>query len=57
MSTAYHNPLDYDTNAVPDASNMRFGIVVSEWNSNITGALLQGAVTTLKNMAQKMKTS
>ena len=53
MSTAYHNLSDYDTNAVPDASNMRFGIVVSEWNSNITGALLQGAVTTLKKHGAK----
>ena len=31
-----------------DASQMRFGIVVSEWNHNITGALLEGAVNTLK---------
>ncbi len=53
MSTAYHNLSDYDTNAVPDASNMRFGIIVSEWNSNITGALLQGAVTTLKKHGAK----
>jgi len=27
---------------------MRFGIVVSDWNSEITGALLDGAVRTLK---------
>lgn len=57
MATAYHNLSDYDFNSVPDASQMRFGIVVSEWNSNITGALLSGAVQTLKNMEQKMKTS
>ena len=48
MATAYHNLSDYDFNSVPDASEMRFGIVVSEWNSNITGALLEGAVKTLK---------
>lgn len=48
MSTAHHNLSAYDTNSVPDASKMRFGIVVSEWNSNITGALLDGAVSTLK---------
>ena len=47
MATAYHNLSDYDFNSVPDASEMRFGIVVSEWNSNITGALLEGAVKTL----------
>jgi len=38
----------YDPASVPDASNMRFGIVVSDWNSNITGALLEGAVSTLR---------
>ena len=32
---------------------MRFGIVVSEWNSNITGALLEGAVKTLKKHGAK----
>lgn len=30
-----------------DAKGMRLGIVVSEWNDNITGALLEGAVSTL----------
>lgn len=53
MATAYHNLSDYDFNSVPDASNMRFGIVVSEWNSNITGSLLEGAVTTLKKHGVK----
>ncbi len=48
MATAYHNLSDYDPTSVPDASAMRFGIVVSEWNMNITGALLEGAVNTLK---------
>jgi 6,7-dimethyl-8-ribityllumazine synthase len=38
----------YDPESVPDASNMRFGIVVSDWNSEITWALLGGAVSTLK---------
>ncbi len=48
MATALHNLSDYDIKAVPDASNMCFGIVVSEWNSEITGALLEGAVKTLE---------
>lgn len=47
MATAYHNLSDYDFNSVPDAEKMKFGIVVSEWNNNITGALLGGAVATL----------
>lgn len=48
MATAYHNLSDYDFNSVPSAANMKFGIVVSEWNYNITGALLKGAIATLK---------
>lgn len=48
MATALHNLSDYDTEKVPDASNMCFGIVVAEWNKEITGALLKGAVDTLE---------
>lgn len=39
---------DYDTALVPDAGKMRFGIVVSDWNLEITHALLDGALNTLK---------
>ena len=53
MATAYHNLSDYDFNSVPDASDMCFGIVVSEWNDRITGALLEGAVRTLKKHGAK----
>lgn len=38
----------YDINSVPSANEMRFGIVVAEWNIQITGALANGAVSTLK---------
>lgn len=48
MATALHNLSDYDHTKVPDASNMCFGIVVSEWNHEVTGALLDGAVKTLE---------
>jgi 6,7-dimethyl-8-ribityllumazine synthase len=37
----------YDPDQVPDAGNMRFGIVVSDWNREITWSLLEGAVNTL----------
>jgi len=33
---------------VPSAEDMRFGIVVAEWNSEVTEALLAGAVRTLR---------
>ncbi len=47
MATKNHNLSDYDINSVPDATGMKIGIVVSEWNENITGALLEGAKSTL----------
>ncbi len=43
----------YDINSVPSAENMRFGIVVAEWNFEITGALAKGAVTTLTKHGAK----
>ena len=48
MATSNHNLSDYDINTVPSAEGMRFGIVVSQWNENITDALLNGALSTLK---------
>ncbi len=38
----------YDPESVPDASEMRFGIVVSDWNREVTWALLEAALNTLK---------
>jgi 6,7-dimethyl-8-ribityllumazine synthase len=32
---------------IPSAEKMKFGIVISEWNQNITGLLYQGAKETL----------
>lgn len=48
MATSLHNLSSYDPDKVPDASNMCFGICVAEWNSDITGALLEGCVSTLE---------
>ncbi len=36
----------YDKASLPSAKNMRFGLVVSEWNSQITENLTQGAIDT-----------
>ena len=47
MATALHNLSNYDANKVPSAADMHFGIVVSEWNENITGELLKGATSAL----------
>ncbi|TAL66734.1 MAG: 6,7-dimethyl-8-ribityllumazine synthase [Bacteroidetes bacterium] len=38
----------YDPESVTDASEMRFGIVVSDWNREVTWSLLEAAVNTLK---------
>ena len=48
MATELHHLSDYNEQTVPDASNMCFGIVVAEWNSEITNALLAGCVATLE---------
>ncbi len=47
MATVNNNLSDYDINSIPDATEMVFGIVVSEWNENITKGLLEGAYNTL----------
>lgn len=47
MASELKNLSSYDPNTVPSAEGMKFGIVVSEWNYDITGALLQGAKETL----------
>ena len=36
-----------DINQIPDANNLKIGIVVSNWNSNITNNLLKGSLDLL----------
>jgi 6,7-dimethyl-8-ribityllumazine synthase len=43
----------YDPKEVPDASGMKFGIVSADWNRDVTGLLLEGAVQTLKEHGAK----
>lgn len=47
MATANTNLSNYDKSALPGASDFKIGIVVSEWNSEVTNGLLDGALTTL----------
>jgi 6,7-dimethyl-8-ribityllumazine synthase len=49
------NLSDYIPELVPDATDMKFGIVVSDWNMDVTWALLEGALTTLKKHGAKTK--
>ena len=48
MSTQNFSYLDAQVTPIPDATDMRIGIVVSEWNNHITDKLLEGAVQTLQ---------
>ncbi|NLI24815.1 MAG: 6,7-dimethyl-8-ribityllumazine synthase [Bacteroidales bacterium] len=47
MATAGKNLSDFGTGPLPEAKGYRFGIVVAEWNQEVTGKLLEGAVNTL----------
>ena len=47
MATLHKNLSTYDKNTIPNAKDFRFGIVVSEWNPNITEGLKKGALETL----------
>ena len=47
MATKNQNLSSYDKATIPNAKNFRFGIVVSEWNANITDNLFKGAFDTL----------
>ncbi len=47
MSSALKNLSDFSHTTVPSAKPYRFGIVVAEWNAEITSALLAGAVDSL----------
>ena len=47
MATSLKNLSDYDPDKIPSGEGLRIGIIVAEWNLEITGALLNGAVSTL----------
>jgi 6,7-dimethyl-8-ribityllumazine synthase len=48
MATDQRNLSDYDLKVVPPADGFKFGIVVSEWNFEITKSLSDAACQTLK---------
>ncbi|PKD16814.1 6,7-dimethyl-8-ribityllumazine synthase [Salegentibacter salinarum] len=56
MATEGNNLSDYDKDKLPDASDFRIGIVVSEWNDKITEGLYEGAYNTLiENRVQEKR--
>lgn len=48
MASSLKNLSDYDPATIPDGSACKVGVVVSEWNEEITAALLEGALNTLQ---------
>lgn len=50
MATSLQNHSGYDLSEIPTPKGMKIGIVVSEWNREVTQALLEGATKTLVRM-------
>jgi 6,7-dimethyl-8-ribityllumazine synthase len=47
MATENKNLSNYDKDTIPNAKDFRFGIVVSDWNDEITNGLFNGAKVAL----------
>jgi 6,7-dimethyl-8-ribityllumazine synthase len=47
MTTNLKNLSEFDPSSIPSSETMRFAIVVSEWNKEITESLLKGAYDVL----------
>jgi 6,7-dimethyl-8-ribityllumazine synthase len=47
MSSSNNNFVDLDLSEIPSAKNLKFGITVSKWNSEITNNLLNGCLDLL----------
>lgn len=47
MASALKNLSEYKEDNIPSAADMQFGIVVSDWNADITHALYEGCYDTL----------
>lgn len=48
MSSSTYSYTEDQTLPIPDASEMRFGVIVTEWNNHITDRLLQGTIEELE---------
>lgn len=47
MASSLKNLSNHDSESVPSAAGMKFGVIVSEWNTEITEALFNGVNETL----------
>lgn len=55
MATSGKNLSEYDKSTIPDAKNLKIGVVVSEWNNEITEKLFQGAQETFLDCGGQLK--
>jgi len=54
MASSLKNLSQYSASNIPDISKKKFGILVSEWNEDVTESLFRGAIETLlKHGAKK----
>ena len=49
MATENKNLSQYNKNAIPNAKALRFGIITSQWNEQVTYGMRNGAIDTLKD--------
>ena len=49
MATENKNLSQYDKNIIPNAESLRFGIITSQWNEQVTYGMRNGAIETLKD--------
>jgi 6,7-dimethyl-8-ribityllumazine synthase len=55
MASTLKNLSEHDPATIPDGSSLKMGIVVSEWNEEITATLLEGCISTLKKHGVKQE--
>ncbi len=53
MATVNKNLSEYNKEEIPNGADFKIGIVVSEWNYDITGNLLKGAIEALTDNGVK----
>lgn len=55
MATVNKNLSQYEKGTIPNGADFRIGIVVSEWNDDITTPLMNGAIKALRENGVKKK--
>ncbi|MFC2111830.1 6,7-dimethyl-8-ribityllumazine synthase [Bacteroidota bacterium] len=53
MATSLKNLSEYNPDEIPSGEGKRIGIILADWNQEITGALLDGTVRTLRKHGVK----